>query len=109
MILCEVAFATANGIRGLRMPKTELHDETLTMVQRFEDRTEAEMACGLLVSAGLDATLEDHELLIGVSNSLPIEAAVGLLVPPAQVEQAKQLLLDAQKGGGTRASDVDEG
>ena len=90
-------------------PRIELHDETLTMVQRFEDRTEAELACGLLVSAGLDATLEEHELLHGVSDSLPIEGAVGLLVPPEQVAEAARLLHDAQSGGGTLMSDVEAG
>jgi hypothetical protein len=80
--------------------------EEFTVIQRFEDRTEAELACGLLVSAGLDAKLEEHELLYGISESLPIEGAVGLMVPPAQVEDAKQLLADARNSGGTVAEDI---
>ena len=34
--------------------------EGMTVVAQFEDRTEAEIACGLLVSAGIAATLEEH-------------------------------------------------
>ncbi len=88
------------------MTKKEMHDETLTVIQRFEDRTEAELACGLLLSAGMNASLEESELLHGVSDSLPIEAAVGLMVPPEQVDEAKLLLADARDSGGTLASDV---
>jgi hypothetical protein len=80
--------------------------DELVVVQRFEDRTEAELACGLLMAGGLSAVLEEHELLHGVSDSLPIEAAVGLMVPGDQVEQAKQLLADVRKSGGTQMADV---
>jgi len=80
--------------------------EEFTIIQHFEDRTEAELACGLLVSAGLDAKLEEHELLHGFSDSLPIEGAVGLMVPPAQVEDANQLLASARASGGTVAADL---
>lgn len=79
---------------------------TLTTLQRFEDRTEAEIACGLLLSAGLDARLEEHELLHGVSESLPIEGSVGLMVPVGQAEEASRLLAEARNSGGTQASDV---
>lgn len=85
------------------------HKNTTKVVQRFEDRTEAELACGLLQSAGLDATLEDHELLVGVTPSLPIEGAVGLLVPEEQVEEAKRILTEVRSSGGTIASDVTAG
>jgi hypothetical protein len=88
------------------MKTNEAPMDTLTVVQRFEDRTEAELACGLLMAAGLSAVLEEHELLHGVSDSLPIEAAVGLMVPEDQVEQARQLLADVAKSGGTQAADV---
>lgn len=78
----------------------------MEVIQRFEDRTEAEIACGLLVSAGLDAQLEGHELLHGVSESLPIEGAVGLMVPAGQVEEATELLKSARSSGGTQAADI---
>jgi hypothetical protein len=80
--------------------------DELIVVQRFEDRTEAELACGLLIAGGLAAVLEEHELLRGVSDSLPIEAAVGLMVPADQLEQAKQLLADVRSSGGTQMADV---
>jgi hypothetical protein len=80
--------------------------DELTVVQGFEDRTEAELACGLLIAGGLSAVLEEHELLHGVSDSLPIQAAVGVMVPADQLEQARQLLADARNSGGTQASDV---
>ena len=80
--------------------------EEFDIIQHFEDRTEAELACGLLVSAGLDAKLEEHELLRGFSDSLPIEGAVGLMVPPAQVEDANALLATARASGGTVAADI---
>jgi hypothetical protein len=76
------------------------------VIQHFEDRTEAELACGLLVSAGLNAQLEEHELLHGFSDSLPIEAAVGLMVPPDQVEDARALLESVRNSGGTLAADT---
>ncbi len=81
-------------------------NEELTVIQRFEDRTEGELACGLLLSAGLNASLEEHELLHGVSDSLPIQGSVGLMVPADQEDEAVQLLRDARSSGGTVASDV---
>jgi hypothetical protein len=83
--------------------------EGMTVVAQFEDRTEAEIACGLLVSAGIAATLEEHEVLHGVSESLPIEAEVGLLVPDSEAADATELLDKVRASGGTLPSDVAQG
>jgi len=87
----------------------ELTDaQTPETVQRFESLTEAEIACGLLVSAGLHASLQEHQLMAGVSVSLPIEGLVELQVPASEFEDATKLLADVQQSGGTLASDVAE-
>jgi hypothetical protein len=82
--------------------------EGMVVVAQYEGKTEAELACGLLVSAGFAATLDEREVFHGVSESLPLEALIGVMVPEAEVEQARQLLAEAQRSGGTTAEDVAE-
>ena len=82
--------------------------ETLETVQRFESLTEAEIACGLLESAGLHAQLQEHQLMTGVSQSLPIEGLVELQVPASEFADATRVLAEVSQSVGTLASDVAE-
>ncbi len=78
----------------------------MSTVAVFDTLTEAELAQGLLQSAGIEAVLDDHDLFHGVSDALPAEGAVSIVAPEDQVEDAKLILADAQASGGTTAQDV---
>lgn len=82
--------------------------QEMATVGNFEDVNEAELVCGLLVSAGLPAIVENHEAMHGFSETLPIEAHIRVLVPFSDETTAREIIAASQTGGGTTDADVAE-
>ncbi len=70
------------------------HDlgHTLTVIDRFHDSGEAQLALGLLQANGIEASLRDENLLAIDWFLIPAVGGIRLAVPADQAEEARLLL-----------------